>query len=560
MVSSRKYRPATFDTVVGQSHVTNTLKNAVRSGHLAQAFLFCGPRGVGKTTCARILAKTINCLNLSAETEPCNACASCEAFNHSASFNIYELDAASNNSVDDIRALVEQVRYAPQGAKYKVYIIDEVHMLSAAAFNAFLKTLEEPPPYAIFILATTERHKILPTILSRCQIYNFNRIRLDDSVGQLKKICDLEGITYENEALYVISQRADGALRDALTILDQLVNYAGNHLTYQAAIENLNVLDAAYYFNTMDAVYAEDAGAALVLLEEIISHGFDGHLFLTGLAEHCRNLLVARDARVLTLLEIPQEQIQKMLEQSNRFSHDFLLNTLHVLSSADQQYKNARNHRLVLELALIRLANLPALLRTAQLWADEKKKPSLEGILIKNSPAIPTSSEPQRHAVAAQPVSAINIWETTPRAAQSAPVITTVETLNAAIPEQVPEQKPMGEEGFRNAFTAYLKEKRNYSLATMFDKFELLFDQASQTITVKVPSTTMQNMVNDERTPFIRLFNFHFQTEARLAFELDIQPTNTETSFFTSKAKFEKMLEENPVLREMAQVWGISID
>ncbi|HPD54019.1 MAG TPA: DNA polymerase III subunit gamma/tau, partial [Bacteroidia bacterium] len=279
IVSARKYRPVTFDTVVGQPHITQTLKNAIRNNHLAQAFLFTGPRGVGKTTTARILAKTINCSKLSPELEACNACDSCTAFNEGHSLNIYELDAASNNSVDDIRALVEQVRYAPQMGNYKIYIIDEVHMLSASAFNAFLKTLEEPPSYAVFILATTEKHKIIPTILSRCQIFDFNRISVDDIAGHLKGIAEKEGVTAEEDALHVIAQKADGALRDALSMFDQLVSFAGNNLTYKAVIENLNILDYDYYFRITDDVLAGHTAQVLLAFDEVLANGFDGHHF-----------------------------------------------------------------------------------------------------------------------------------------------------------------------------------------------------------------------------------------------------------------------------------------
>jgi len=304
IVSARKYRPNTFDTVVGQGSITTTLKNAIKNDHLAQAFLFCGPRGVGKTTCARILAKTINCENQSANIEACNECESCTSFNNSASFNIHELDAASNNSVDDIRNLVDQVRIPPQVGKYKVYIIDEVHMLSQAAFNAFLKTLEEPPAYAKFILATTEKHKIIPTILSRCQIYNFQRITIEDIANHLAYVAKNENIQADPDALHIISQKADGALRDALSIFDQLVNFAGDRITYETVIENLNVLDYDYYFKIIDYFLVGDIANSLLLLNDIIELGFYGHHFLMGLGEHLRDLLVCQDSSTVKLLEV----------------------------------------------------------------------------------------------------------------------------------------------------------------------------------------------------------------------------------------------------------------
>lgn len=317
VVSARKYRPSNFKSVVGQQHITTTLKNAIKNNHLAQAFLFCGPRGVGKTTCARILAKTINCENLSDDFEACNECESCKAFNTNSSFNVHELDAASNNSVDDIRNLVDQVRYAPQKGSYKIYIIDEVHMLSTQAFNAFLKTLEEPPKYAIFILATTEKHKIIPTILSRCQIFDFNRIQIKDIAEHLKYIASEEDISYEDEALRLIAAKADGALRDALSIFDLIVTYsAGNKLTYTETINNLHILDYDYYFKVTDALLAESVSNVLLIFDEILKKGFDGHNFIVGLSEHFRNLMVCKDAATVELLQVSDSAQERYIEQS----------------------------------------------------------------------------------------------------------------------------------------------------------------------------------------------------------------------------------------------------
>ena len=304
IVSARKYRPASFDTVIGQHSITSTLRNAILNKQLAQAYLFCGPRGVGKTTCARIFAKTINCMNLQPNAEPCNECESCKAFNSGRSLNIHELDAASNNSVDDIRGLVDQVRILPQVGKYSVYIIDEVHMLSASAFNAFLKTLEEPPAHAIFILATTEKHKILPTILSRCQIYDFNRISVEDTVNHLSYVAAKENITAEPEALNVIAMKADGGMRDALSIFDQVVSFTGGNITYKSVIENLNVLDYEYYFRLTDCFLENRVSDALLLFNDVLNKGFDGSHFITGLSSHCRDLLVSKDAATLPLLEV----------------------------------------------------------------------------------------------------------------------------------------------------------------------------------------------------------------------------------------------------------------
>ena len=370
VVSARKYRPATFDTVVGQDGITTTLKNAIKSKHLAQAFLFCGPRGVGKTTCARILAKTINCSNITDKIEACDKCDSCKSFNDGHSLNIYELDAASNNSVEDIRNLISQVSFAPQLGDYKVYIIDEVHMLSQAAFNAFLKTLEEPPKHAIFILATTEKHKILPTILSRCQIFDFHRISVEDIAKHLEFIAKSEKVKAEADALHVIAQKADGALRDACSIFDQLVSFAGNNLTYKAVIENLNVLDYDYYFKITDNILTVNISQSLLIFNEILNNGFDGHHFLTGLAEHFRNLLVCKDASTIQLLEVSAGIRDKYKEQSAKCDQQILMRALSICSKADINYKSSKNSRLLVELTLMQLCSL----QNAPANGDEKKK------------------------------------------------------------------------------------------------------------------------------------------------------------------------------------------
>jgi DNA polymerase-3 subunit gamma/tau len=358
VVSARKYRPATFDTVVGQLSITNTLKNAIKTQHLAQAFLFCGPRGVGKTTCARILAKTINCFSRTETIEACNNCDSCNSFNEGASLNIYELDAASNNSVDDIRNLVDQVRVAPQIGSHKVYIIDEVHMLSNAAFNAFLKTLEEPPAHAIFILATTEKHKIIPTILSRCQIFDFNRIGIQDIAEHLQFIAKNEGVKAEEEALNIVAQKADGALRDALSIFDQLVSFAGNELTYSAVLENLNILDYDYYFKATKNLLEGNISQSLLLFNEILNRGFNGHLFMNGLASHFRNLMVCKDTSTVELLEVGKSVQSKYISQSKEASMAFLLPALEICRQCDIQYKGSKNQRLLVELSLMQLASI----------------------------------------------------------------------------------------------------------------------------------------------------------------------------------------------------------
>lgn len=366
VVSARKYRPQTFDTVVGQKSITATLKNAIKNDHLAQAFLFCGSRGVGKTSTARILAKTINCFNPTENLEACDTCDSCVSFNTGSSLNVYELDGASNNSVEDIRGLIDQVRIAPQLGTHKVYIIDEVHMLSTSAFNAFLKTLEEPPKHAIFILATTEKHKIIPTILSRCQIFDFNRIKVKDIADHLAHIAESENIQAEKEALHIIAQKADGALRDALSIFDQIVTFSGDTVTYQNVIENLNILDYDFFFRIVDFAQKEDIPGALLLFNDIVERGFDQHNFIVGLANHYRNLLVCKDVRTAELLEVGESIQEKYIAQSKELSANLIVRALGVLSRADVEYKASKNQRLLVEMALMQLCSL--------IQEQEKKK------------------------------------------------------------------------------------------------------------------------------------------------------------------------------------------
>ncbi len=373
IVSARKYRPQLFSTVVGQSHITTTLKNAIRNHQLAHAFLFCGPRGVGKTTCARILAKAINCENPAADGEACNQCPSCISFNEGTSLNIHELDAACNNSVDDIRSLVEQVRFAPQPGKYKVYIIDEVHMLSSSAFNAFLKTLEEPPSYAIFILATTEKHKILPTILSRCQVFDFKRITNQDIMDHLEEICVKENISWDKSAIEMIAQKSEGCMRDALSIMDKMASFSDGKISYQDALDHLNILDAVYYFKLMDAIRGQNLADALLIYDEINRKGFEGDLLLDGFAEFIRNLLICKDEKAASLLEVVGEFKEKYISTAQNMEAGFLISALNVLNESEMHYKTARNKRLHVELALIKLAYLDQAIHLMDPAGDKKK-------------------------------------------------------------------------------------------------------------------------------------------------------------------------------------------
>ena len=389
IVSARKYRPVKFSDMVGQEHISSTLQNAIKTGHLAHAFLFCGPRGVGKTTAARILAKTINCENLSAETEACDHCQSCVSFNQNSSFTIQELDAASNNSVEDIRQLVEQVRFAPQSGKYKIYIIDEVHMLSSGAFNAFLKTLEEPPSYCKFILATTEKHKILPTILSRCQVFDFRRIKIETIVAHLKNICKLENIDAEEDALHIIAQKCDGGMRDALSMFDRLSSYSGGKLTYSSVLENLNVLDYDYFFKVTDALLAEDLSKTMLLADEILKKGFEGDDFMLGLSDHFRNLLFCKNQDTLALMEISDNLKFLYQEQTNVVNANYLINALQVTNQFDIQYKSAKNKRLTLEISLVRLCFLNSFLANTQ-EVSKKKITKLDAETV----ATPTVATP----------------------------------------------------------------------------------------------------------------------------------------------------------------------
>lgn len=435
IVSARKYRPGTFESVVGQRALTTTLKNAIASGKLAHAYLFCGPRGVGKTTCARIFAKTINCMRPTPDGEACNECESCKAFNEQRSYNIHELDAASNNSVDDIRQLVEQVRIPPQIGKYKVYIIDEVHMLSTSAFNAFLKTLEEPPRHAIFILATTEKHKILPTILSRCQIYDFNRIRVEDIVEHLAYVASKEGIAAEPEALNVIALKADGGMRDALSIFDQVVSFTGGHITYQSVIENLNVLDYEYYFRLTDYFLSNRVSDALLLFNDVLNKGFDGNHFITGLSSHLRDLLVSKDPVTLPLLEVGASIRERYQQQAQQCPLPFLYRAMKLCNDCDLNYRVSKNKRLLVELTLIQLAQLTAS-DAEEPGGGRSPRQTLKPITPTPSAAAPQAAQPAESASQPQAVKPASSRQTRP----TAPAVS-LSTTASALKAQAQEEK-----------------------------------------------------------------------------------------------------------------------
>lgn len=440
IVSARKYRPATFEDVVGQGAITSTLQKAIKNNHLAQALLFCGPRGVGKTTCARILAKAINQDSFEGELDP----------DEDFSFNIFELDAASNNSVDDIRNLIDQVRFSPQQGKFKVYIIDEVHMLSAAAFNAFLKTLEEPPAHAIFILATTEKHKIIPTILSRCQIFDFRRIQVSDMVSHLKNIAEKEGVDAEEEALHVVAEKADGALRDALSIFDRLVTFSGNKVTYQDAIENLNILDYDYYFRGTDMILEGDMAGSMLLFNEILERGFNGHEFINGLASHFRNLLMCKDASTVQLLEVSEKIQQKYLEQAQRVAPLNLLKGLRIMNECDVQYKSSKNQRLTVELAIMKMCALHKVPEGAAPAAPQKKKPLAEPTPQAETPVVEQVSKEEEPSNVQEEKAPEPVVETPQAEASIEPQVEEkieVEKIEAAVTDEPQaEVKPLVEE------------------------------------------------------------------------------------------------------------------
>ena len=591
VVSARKYRPITFDTVVGQSSITNTLKNAIRNNTLAQAFLFCGPRGVGKTTCARIMAKTINCLNPTENMEACNECESCRAFNNNASFNIYELDAASNNSVEDIRSLVDQVRIPPQIGQYKVYIIDEVHMLSAAAFNAFLKTLEEPPAYAKFILATTEKHKIIPTILSRCQIFDFKRITVDDIAKHLAYVAQSEGVNAEPEALNIIAQKADGALRDALSIFDQMVSFSGKNITYKDVIDNLNVLDYDYYFQIVDHILRGETSNILLILNDIISKGFEPQHFVSGMGNHLRSLMVCKDPSTVQLLEVSEQLRQRYLTQSQACPMPFLIRALEINNKCDIDYRAANNKRLHLEIALLKMCalcsqavNIP----TAQVQPVQMP----QNRLAQNTNPIPsgvstpsTSSGTATTATTKAPEPAIQ--EATrrvdgptnkPTPQQSQPNNSTVQ--QSTIQQSTPTLRPRGttssisinkamqqaeqkaEEKEETWDTPFTQEQLGVAWADFVNRYKNISPNFAAALSKYTPKLignseihfNVDNLLFERDTEGMSALRHHLkQSLHNNQFQLkpEVMERPAEIDAYTDKDKFEKMAEERPFLRTL---------
>ncbi len=594
VVSARKYRPITFDTVVGQSHITTTLQNAIRTNHLAQAFLFCGPRGVGKTTCARILAKTINCQNLTEDISPCNECESCKSFNNNASFNIHELDAASNNSVEDIRNLTDQVRFPPQSGKYKIYIIDEVHMLSQAAFNAFLKTLEEPPSYAIFILATTEKHKILPTILSRCQIFDFNRIQIKDIADHLANVATKENVKADYQALELIAQKADGGLRDALSMFDLNVTFSsGNGLTYQAVLENLHILDYDYYFRMTDALSAGNVSEAFLLYNEILEKGFDGHQFVVGLNEHFRNIMVSKDPQTVKLLQVAESIQQRYVEQSAKLSLGYIFSSLSIGSQLDINYKSAKNQRLHVEIGLMKLSQINQVLKLSELPnnGDEKKN---SNSVVSSTPVRAESSEQKSVVAAATPTTTSQAQPSYVPSIPSIPARPVTPTVPSPTPSVQPTARPslassklrstvdietsifnpktdvqsvdnepalpnysdtFTYEAAQQALFAFANESDLETLRVML-KREFILEGTTFKLQLdnQIQMDTLTQMKQDLAT-FLRqrLRNASIQIVA------EIVETTTERRPYTAQEKFEYLANKNPALLELRDKLGLEL-
>ncbi len=580
IVSARKYRPQNFSTVVGQAHITTTLKNAIKNNQLAHAFLFCGPRGVGKTTCARILAKTINCENRSADGEACNTCQSCVSFDAGTSLNIHELDAASNNSVDDIRTLVEQVRFAPQAGRYKVYIVDEVHMLSSSAFNAFLKTLEEPPPYAIFILATTEKHKILPTILSRCQIFDFKRITNNDTVVHLQEICEKEGIKAEKAALHVIAQKSEGCMRDALSILDKIVSFTNGELNYSNTLEHLNILDEDYYFKLQDCMQHQQLSDAMLLYDEINQKGFEGDTLLEGYAEFIRNLLVSKDTKAAILLEVADDFKQKYLQAAQNISTGWLIGALNLLNDAEINYKQARNKRLHVELAIIKLSYLQQAIELVENDGVIGKKKQVESakpvafravpvIKVKEEIAIrqnvPATSQHEAKLIIEEPVKELATGEkqqTTNTALGSLLKIrqkVSAQNKNGSSVKELTEEELYVSWG---GFIEKLGAKKNHSAVTNF-KMAVLRVIDNNSIEIITENNIQQKFIEQERAALVDHLQSYFCNKQLAYSVIVVEQEKTEQAGekpLNSKEQYLKIIEEYPLVKELKDRLRLELD
>ncbi len=559
IVSARKYRPQTFESVVGQQALTQTLQNAIRSNHLAHAYLFCGPRGVGKTTCARIFAKTINCSNPQNGFDACNECESCKAFNEQRSFNIHELDAASNNSVDDIRNLIDQVRIPPQIGKYSVYIIDEVHMLSAGAFNALLKTLEEPPSYAIFILATTEKHKVLPTILSRCQVYDFNRITIPDTIAYLQKVAANEGITVSEEALNVVAQKADGGMRDALSIFDQLVAFCGKEITYERTIEVLNVLSVDYYFQLVDSALQHNVAQTLLIFNDILNHGFDAGHFVTGFAQHLRDVLVSKDPQTLPMLETGESMRARYGQQAQRCHPMWIFMALDILNTCDINYRTARNKRLTVELALVKLCQL-GLNQTIQNTPNIPNTQNTPKAAPQTAPASqPTPAPapaPQPQAAAPSipkmPKISIGLGPKKPAPAQSA----------AAPAEQLKQEeqnRPFTVDQLRDAWVGLAdSHKEETRLKQLIENYMPLMVN-DLTAEIQMPNPWQMTEMKKALPTLLRQLRAALHND-HLEIQLVQAEFNQEQLAFTAEEKYKLMVEQNPALAQLKEKLDLQID
>jgi len=588
IVSARKYRPQNFSTVVGQAHITTTLKNAINNNQLAHAFLFCGPRGVGKTTCARILAKTINCENRTTDGEACNTCNSCVSFDAGTSLNIHELDAASNNSVDDIRTLVEQVRFAPQAGRYKVYIVDEVHMLSASAFNAFLKTLEEPPPYAIFILATTEKHKILPTILSRCQIFDFKRITTNDTITHLQEICDKEHITAEKAALHVIAQKSEGCLRDSLSILDKIVSFTDGKLTYSNTLEHLNILDEDYYFKLLEHLHQQQLSDVLLLLDTILQKGFEADSFLEGFTEFVRNLLVSKDPRAVSLLEVAEDFKEKYLTWSQKTDMGWILAALNILNEAGMGYKMARNKKLFTEMALIKLSYLNQALELQQSGdglikkkrIDEAKPVSFRSLnitAVKTEKTTPVTKPLTATAPASlileepkEPAINKNTTKEETKIVNTAPAtLGSLKSIREKLAKQnngpVFTSKSLTVDELNIAWNQYidvLKKNKNHSSVSIL-KMARLEIRDENSFTIFTANTMQQKFIEVERSGLIEHLMLYFNNR-NITYQIVInQEEKEETNLqkpLNTKEKYQLLIEQYPNIKILKDKIRLELD